>query len=192
MSEVFYPYSSWMGSDDFPFDIAPEATLFDVPTSLPDDAPTGAAAHAGLDIAPAPDNDTRVDPVVRACLLVGDEPRLGSSHSPVFDALVFCAVRDWGVHLVPEMPSSLYFSNFAVYHHCAALICRKGTPTRHITHRVKALRVWFLNVPTTEAGLLAGDFCVWAKDKYRAQELLRKVEETKLLIQTRRGAVSST
>ncbi len=121
-----------------------------------------------------------VSPVTHAALLVGarDDHRIGmETKTPMLDTLIYCAVRGWGVHIMPETPSAFYFSNFELYHHCAALISRKhAPPPRTLTNRAKALKVWFMGVPTSNDEM-ARDFWVYPKDMKRAETLLRKVKE---------------
>jgi hypothetical protein len=128
--------------------------------------------------------DPPLDAATRALVLVGDAPSplLAKSMSPVFDALVYCAVRGWGVQLVAGMPSTLYFWDFPLYYHCAALVCRKKCPTRSVDARVKAIKRWFSGVPRAEhIEKLA--FYAYAKDMARARTLVVTVNAMERLVQ---------
>jgi len=79
-----------------------------------------------------------------------DQVHLGASKSPIMEALVYCALRGWGLHLVKNEPDDIRFriDDFDKYYRCSAYICSKQNPTDDQSSRIKALKRWFPDFPT--------------------------------------------
>lgn len=79
-----------------------------------------------------------------------DQVHLGASKSPIMQALVYCALRGWGLRLVKNEGDDVRFivDDFAKYYRCSAYICAKQNPTDDQSSRIKALKRWFPDFPT--------------------------------------------
>jgi len=76
--------------------------------------------------------------------------KLGTSKSPVIDALVFCALKECGVKVLSESSQLIQFEidNFEYYYKVSQQVCSKANPTDDMYSRVKALRRWFPDFPS--------------------------------------------
>lgn len=78
-------------------------------------------------------------------------PRLEVSKSPIIEALVYCAFSGWGIDLLDDSSDDISFRvwDFTKYYEMSALICSKQRPTEDETSRVKALKRWFPDFPSS-------------------------------------------
>jgi len=76
--------------------------------------------------------------------------KLAPSKSPIMDALVFCALNNWGICLVKEEGDDIQFevNNFKMYYKISSKICAKQNPTEDQASRIKALKRWFPDFPS--------------------------------------------
>lgn len=94
-----------------------------------------------------------LDPAVYAAVrkVVG-EIKLESSKSPILDALVYCALKGWGMRLTKNEGDDIRITvdDFQEYYRCSAVICSKEHPTEDQSARIKALRRWFPDFPAKQ------------------------------------------
>jgi hypothetical protein len=81
-----------------------------------------------------------------------DDPvdfKLPASKTPIMEAMVVCALNNWGLSVVKSTPSEVVFrvADFDRYYRVSRAICSKHRPTEDIGSRVKSLRRWFTNFP---------------------------------------------
>jgi hypothetical protein len=83
--------------------------------------------------------------------IVGDI-RLETSKSPILDALVYCALKGWGMRIVKNEGDDIriHVDDFQKYYSCSAVICSKEHPTEDQSSRIKALRRWFPDFPAKQ------------------------------------------
>jgi len=76
--------------------------------------------------------------------------KLNASKSPIIDALVFCALKGWGIKLLCNKGSDIKFQvmDLDKYYEYSAKICAKQNPTEDQSSRVKALKRWFPDFPS--------------------------------------------
>jgi len=81
--------------------------------------------------------------------------KLGTSKSPVIDALVYCALKNYGLKFKQISSSKIEFMlfNFPIYYQKSQEICSKARPTEDVNSRVKALQRWFHNFPTYKVAM---------------------------------------
>jgi len=79
-----------------------------------------------------------------------DSFKLNASKSPIIDALVFCALKGWGIKLLHNKGSDIKFQvmDLDKYYEYSAKICAKQNPTEDQSSRVKALKRWFPDFPS--------------------------------------------
>jgi len=89
--------------------------------------------------------------------------KLGSSKSPVIDALVYCALTKQGLCLIEEGSRIVQFrmDDFPLYYSKSRGVCSKAHPTDDLNSRVKALQRWFPDFPTLKE-LARGLPCVFS------------------------------
>jgi len=94
-----------------------------------------------------------IDPETMAMAkeIVGDT-RLETSKSPILDALVYCALKGWGVRITKNEGDDIRITvdDFQKYYACSAAICSKEHPTEDQSSRIKALRRWFPDFPAKQ------------------------------------------
>jgi len=75
--------------------------------------------------------------------------KLPASKSPIMEAMVVCAIKNWGISIHKSAPNQVVFrvSDFDRYYKISRAICSKQHPTEDIGSRVKSLRRWFDNFP---------------------------------------------
>jgi len=75
--------------------------------------------------------------------------KLPASKSPIMEAMVVCAIKNWGLELHKSSPNQVVFrvTDFERYYKKSRAICSKQHPTEDIGSRVKSLRRWFDNFP---------------------------------------------
>jgi len=75
--------------------------------------------------------------------------KLPASKSPIMEAMVVCAIKNWGISIHRSSPNQVVFrvSDFDRYYKISRSICSKQHPTEDIGSRVKSLRRWFDNFP---------------------------------------------
>jgi len=75
--------------------------------------------------------------------------KLPASKSPIMEAMVVCAIKNWGISIHRNSPNQVVFrvSDFDRYYKISRTICSKQHPTEDIGSRVKSLRRWFDNFP---------------------------------------------
>jgi len=81
--------------------------------------------------------------------------RLPTTKSPIMEALVYCAVHNWGLSVArntrktaTEQPSVVFVvTDFPKYYRISRVICSKQNPTEEIGSRIKALKRWFVRFP---------------------------------------------
>jgi hypothetical protein len=88
--------------------------------------------------------------------------KLQASKSPIMDALVYCALKRWGIELIEESGDNIRFRvlDFQLYYKYSALICAKQNPTEDKASRIKALKRWFPDFPTKRAGKIDDPFVI--------------------------------
>jgi len=98
-----------------------------------------------------------------------ENPKLQASKSPIIDALVYCALKGWGIELIKCQDEDIQFrlTDFSQYYDRSAQICAKQNPTEDEGSRIKALKRWFPDFPTKrERGRIDGSFVITVqKDK---------------------------
>lgn len=108
-------------------------------------------------------NDEREDSFDSPERAHGRLHRLASSKSPIIEALVFCALKGWGIELLScnQYDISFRVTNFAEYYRMSARICSKQNPTEDEASRIKALKRWFPDFPTRRGRKdLDGEFVI--------------------------------
>jgi len=114
--------------------------------------------------------------------------KLQSSKSPIMDALVFCALKGWGIKLLCDEGDDIKFhvTDLDEYYECSARICAKQHPTEDHAARVKALKRWFPNFPTQQGG--SGSFVIavhkGTKKDDKPKKLHKIIERQKQLVGT--------
>jgi len=83
---------------------------------------------------------------------IGCDPsdyKLPASKSPIMEAMVVCAIKNWGIAIHANSPNQVVFrvTDFEKYYKISRAICSKQHPTEDIGSRVKSLRRWFDNFP---------------------------------------------
>jgi len=75
--------------------------------------------------------------------------KLPASKTPIMEAMVVCAINNWGLSVVKSTPGEVIFkvSDFDRYYRISRAICSKHRPTEDVGSRVKSLRRWFVNFP---------------------------------------------
>jgi hypothetical protein len=81
--------------------------------------------------------------------------KLPASKSPIMEAMVYCAIKKWGIDILecqdetPNSQAKVVFKilDFEQYYKYSCAICSKQNPTEDIGSRVKSLRRWFVNFP---------------------------------------------
>lgn len=100
-----------------------------------------------------PSDGPSLDPETFASVkqLVGDF-RLDTSKSPILDALIYCALKGWGMRLTKNEGDDIRITvdDFQQYYRCSAVICSKEHPTEDQAARIKALRRWFPDFPAKQ------------------------------------------
>jgi len=89
---------------------------------------------------------------VNCAKMTVDDPvdfKLPASKTPIMEAMVVCALNNWGLSVVKSCPTEVIFqvSDFDRYYRISRAICSKHRPTEDIGSRVKSLRRWFINFP---------------------------------------------
>lgn len=86
-----------------------------------------------------------------SCMDVDDPVgfKLPASKTPIMEAMVVCAINNWGISVVKSTPTEVIFrvTDFNRYYRVSRAICSKHRPTEDIGSRVKSLRRWFINFP---------------------------------------------
>lgn len=115
--------------------------------------------------------------------------RLASSKSPIIEALVFCALKGWGIQLLTCNQNDISFkvTNFAEYYKMSARICSKQNPTEDEASRIKALKRWFPDFPTRRGRKdLDGEFIIHVgkgtSNDNKPKKLKCIIDKTKKLI----------
>jgi len=82
--------------------------------------------------------------------LTPDFIKLKASKSPIIDALVFCALKGWGIKLLCDKGQEIKFhvTDVDKYYECSSKICAKQRPTEDPSSRIKALKRWFPDFPS--------------------------------------------
>jgi len=80
--------------------------------------------------------------------------KLPASKSPIMEAMVYCALKGWGIDIVRnsrgstgEVEVTFQVTDFEYYYRASRSICSKQRPTDDVGSRVKSLRRWFVNFP---------------------------------------------
>jgi len=85
-----------------------------------------------------------------------DEPdpefKLKPSKSPIIDALVYCALKGWGINMECISDEKILFkvTDFHKYYKHSNAICSKLNPTDDIGSRIKTLQRWFGDFPSSK------------------------------------------
>jgi len=79
-----------------------------------------------------------------------DYVKLKPSKAPVIDALVYCALKGIGVHIVTNNSEKvvLKVTDFDKYYTVSSKICSKVNPTEDRGSRIKSLQRWFTDFPS--------------------------------------------
>jgi len=111
------------------------------------------AHHHHEPFAAVVDNMQQTQPVESdvSCMDVDDPVgfKLPASKTPIMEAMVVCAINNWGISVVKSTPTEVIFrvTDFNRYYRVSRAICSKHRPTEDIGSRVKSLRRWFINFP---------------------------------------------
>jgi hypothetical protein len=86
---------------------------------------------------------------------------IGISKSPVIDALVYCALMGYGVRLVTDIPDLIEFQidDFTLYFNKSNDVFPKHYPGENVCDRIRVLRRWFPNFPSSKE-LALGERCI--------------------------------
>jgi len=105
--------------------------------------------------------------------------KLQASKSPIMDALVYCALKGWGLELVEQKGDHIQFrmTDFKRYYKYSALICAKQNPTEDQASRIKALKRWFPDFPTKRAGKMDRSFLITVQKGNKRDNKPRKMRE---------------
>jgi len=121
-------------------------------------------------------------------LINEENPKLQASKSPIIDALVYCALKGWGIELFKCQDEDIQFrlTDFSQYYERSAQICAKQNPTEDEGSRIKALKRWFPDFPTKrERGRIDGSFIITVqKDKKdnKPKKMRDIIEKTRHLL----------
>jgi len=196
-----YP-SSGVGHDDpqnnFPYSFTPLSPSFDpplTPSSSPSSSPSSPTPISSVQPYPMhiPTNEdyceeehsNEENELFEKEL---SKVKLQASKSPIMDALVFCALKRWGIELLEENGDNIRFRvlNFQKYYKCSGIICAKQNPTEDIASRIKALKRWFPDFPTKRAGNLDDAFEITVqlpnKQDNKPQKLHEIIEKQRKLL----------
>eukprot|EP01125_Pyxidicula_operculata_P003635 TRINITY_DN147_c1_g1_i1.p1 TRINITY_DN147_c1_g1~~TRINITY_DN147_c1_g1_i1.p1 ORF type:complete len:309 (+),score=83.15 TRINITY_DN147_c1_g1_i1:57-983(+) len=117
-----------------------------------------------------------------------EELKLQASKSPIMDALVYCALKKWGIELVRCEGEDIQFRllNFQEYYEKSAQICSKQHPTEDEGSRIKALKRWFPDFPTKrERGRSETPFIITVqkgKKENKPKKIREIIEKTRRLL----------
>jgi len=106
--------------------------------------------------------------------------KLAPSKSPIMDALVYCALNNWGIRLLKQEGDDIQFevTNFKMYYKISSKICAKQNPTEDQGSRIKALKRWFPDFPSRrERGLLPSPFTITVSKGCRKDNKPKKLHE---------------
>jgi len=152
--------------------------------SLLEDGPSFTLTSDEEDIdAPVPSGDFSTD---NADCTPDDLPngleniKLTPSKSPIMDALVYCALNNWGIRLVREEGDDIQFevTNFSQYYTISARICSKQNPTEDQSSRIKSLKRWFPDFPSKrENGYIKETFTISVAKRTRKDNKPKKLQE---------------
>jgi len=100
--------------------------------------------------------------------------KLPASKSPIMEAMVVCAIKNWGIAVYKSAPNMVVFRvmDFDRYYKISRAICSKQHPTEDIGSRVKSLRRWFDNFPKKKDRIDSPNFLLALK-----QSVTKKVNE---------------
>jgi len=116
-------------------------------------------------------------------------PKLAISKSPVMEALVYCALQGWGIHLVKNVGSEIIFrvDDFEFYCKKSYQICSKQNPTNDKLARIKALKRWFPDFPNRRELPQPTEFLLSvARDKDKLSKIRKMIEKNKRLLEPRK------
>jgi len=106
--------------------------------------------------------------------------KLAPSKSPIMDALVYCALNNWGIRLLKQEGDDIQFevTNFKMYYKISSKICAKQNPTEDQGSRIKALKRWFPDFPSRrERGILPSPFIITVSKGCRKDNKPKKLQE---------------
>jgi hypothetical protein len=112
----------------------------------------------------------------------GELEKLAISKSPVMEALVFCALKGWGIHLIRNAGPDITFKvdDFELYCKKSQQICSKQHPTSDRQARIKALKRWFPDFPNRRDVPQPTEFYISvAKDKDKLTKIRKIIEKNK-------------
>jgi len=103
-------------------------------------------------VPPASEDDQQASSSCGGGKMSVDDPvdfKLPASKTPIMEAMVVCALNNWGLSVVKSSPTEVIFrvTDFDRYYRISRAICSKHRPTEDIGSRVKSLRRWFINFP---------------------------------------------
>jgi len=106
--------------------------------------------------------------------------KLPPSKSPIMDALVFCALNNWGIRLAKEEGDDIQFevTDFKMYYKISSKICAKQNPTEDQGSRIKALKRWFPDFPSRrDRAMLPSPFTISVSKGCRKDNKPKKMHE---------------
>jgi len=105
--------------------------------------------------------------------------KLQSSKSPIVDALVYCALKKWGLELLEDKGDNIRFRvfDFHLYYRYSTIICAKQNPTEDMAARIKALRRWFPDFPTKRTGKMDDPFDITVQLPNKVDNKPKKIRD---------------
>jgi len=105
--------------------------------------------------------------------------KLQSSKSPIVDALVYCALKKWGLELIEDKGDNIRFRvfDFHLYYRYSTIICAKQNPTEDMAARIKALRRWFPDFPTKRTGKMDDPFDITVQLPNKVDNKPKKIRD---------------
>jgi hypothetical protein len=105
--------------------------------------------------------------------------KLQSSKSPIVDALVYCALKKWGLELIEDKGDNIRFRvfDFHLYYKYSTIICAKQNPTEDMAARIKALRRWFPDFPTKRTGKMDDPFDITVQLPNKVDNKPKKIRD---------------
>jgi len=111
--------------------------------------------------------------------------KLAASKSPVMEALVYCALQGWGIHLIKCSGNDIVFKvdDFELFCVKSQQICSKQHPTSDRQARIKALKRWFPDFPNRREVPQPTEFYITiAKDREKLAKIKKIIDKNRRLV----------
>jgi len=109
--------------------------------------------------------------------------KLPTSKSPIMEAMVYCALRKWGLEILHNDRESqrivFRVNDFEQYYNTSCLICSKQTPSEDMRARAKALQRWFISFPSKKDMLNPFPLTVKIRQYKKVREIIERLSTYK-------------